>query len=189
MIKFMLHNQRKMYGIIDVVETTFYNISEQLERVIDINETKLIYSTSNIEELKTKLGELLRRVYYKLLIFRVDKDVNIELLGYTQVFLYPNYQINKSYSGKRITEIVYDKRNKYSRRLLTKTLLSIDEVVVYLHMKDHLMTKNWFRKRFKSEFAKLGHKKTVWYRTSESLRNSYLEKYYLHLINRLVLVN
>ncbi len=171
-----------MYGIINVVERNLMDYSEKHITIIDINETKLIYSNNDINEFKKKLADLLKyRQYNKLLIFEVNDNIDIKLIGYKQVFYFPHYQINKTNRWRNmITEIINDNDNIKSEQLLNKTLYSIKGILSYLKIIDRV--KKWSKRQLKKEFANIGYKKTVWYRIKYNLRESYLEKYYLHIL-------
>ena len=180
-----------------VHETTIVDFSEKIYTIIDIENTKLLYSNKDKKQFNIKLGELLRNSYYSrnLLIFKVDDNTDIKLIGYKQAFLFPYYQISKRKYYKKtvftpthlrnmITNIDYDKSDKHSKKLLEKTLYAIDGMLSYFELRNKLLTHNWSKKQFKQAFNDLGYKKTIWYRTKSYLRDSYLERYYLYMLAR-----
>ncbi len=98
-----------MYGIMEVVVICVGE--ENINKVIDMERTDLLYAADDREEFNRML----------LLIFKVPLEVDIQLLGYKNVFKFQHYEIFKhptfEYNREnRISHVVCDNSN---RKLLT----------------------------------------------------------------------
>lgn len=164
-----------MYGIIRIIER-----SDAYGAKIE-----LLYQSDDIEEFKTRLrGLLISPNSNKLLILRVEDPIDIKLLGYKQLFLFPYYQIIMDQT--KLSRIIYDGQHLQSKSLLQQTLLSIEGVVQYLQMTEKLWKERWSKKQFKHGLVHLGYLKRCRCQSKAKLQRLYLNEYYLQMLSQRV---